>query len=430
MTAVLAISGGAPVRSEPFTAWPVHDERERELLLKVLESGVWSFGGPVEAEFSERFAEFSGAKYALCVANGSVSLEIALRALGVGPGDEVIVPALTWTATAWAAVQVGATPVFADISEEDWCIDPASIAEKITEKTRAVIPVHLYNQTAEMDEILALARRHSLWVVEDCAHAHGSRWGDRGVGTLGDIGSFSFQQTKGMTSGEGGILLTDGDELAERIYGLKNCARAMNPGGRHTFGANYRITEFQAAILLAQLERLPGQLEKKAQNIALFREKLSAIPGVTALAPKAESTRQGLYAVSVSVDPKMFGNVPREAVAMALEAEGIPVEPPYDVVYCASLWKGGADVLRFETGVDPTERLGLNSNCPRAERVAHVTGLTIPHEVFLGPEKDIEDLVAGFEKVQSNASELRTMGLKMRARGAARDVLRKIGARE
>lgn len=115
---------------------------------------------------------------------------------------------------------------------------------------------------------------------------------------------------------------------------------------------------------------------------------------------------------------------------MALEAEGIPVEPPYDVVYCASLWKGGADVLRFETGVDPTERLGLNSNCPRAERVAHVTGLTIPHEVFLGPEKDIEDLVAGFEKVQSNASELRTMGLKMRARGAARDVLRKIGARE
>src|SRR3954468_21016405 len=290
----LALKGGTPVRTKPFTSWPIIGDEERKLLLEVFDSGVWSFGGPKEAEFAKKFAAFTGAKEALCVSNGSVSLEIALRAVGVGPGDEVIVPALTWHATAWAIVQVGATPVFADISEKDWCIDPAQIRAKITPRTRAIIPVHLYAQIAEMDEIMEIAKKHNLFVLEDCAHTHGSRWGDQGVGTLGNIGSFSFQQSKGMTGGEGGILTTNDDELAYRIYGLKNCGRPWKDG-RAGFGGNYRITEFQAAVLLPQLARFEKQLETKNANLKILREKLRKVPGITILEPKAKVTRQGLY---------------------------------------------------------------------------------------------------------------------------------------
>lgn len=427
MPSELAIKGGSPVRTEPFTRWPYHDDRERELLLEVLESGVWSFGGPKEAEFSERFAEFCGASRALCVANGSVSLEIALRALGVGPGDEVIVPALTWTATAWAVVQVGAAPVFADIREEDWCIDPVDIREKITPQTRALIPVHLYNQIAEMDDILALAREHSLWVIEDCAHTHGSRWGDQGIGTLGDVGSFSFQESKGITSGEGGALVTNNEELADRMCGLKNCGRPARPGLSATFGGNYRITDLQAALLLAQLERLPGQLETKSKNIALFRQKMTEAPGISMTPPKDKATRQGLYAVSLNFDPKLFAGIPLDIMVAALQAEGIPVVPPYEVVYSSSLWVNGKSLLKFEEGADADTRLGLRASCPVAEKVSRRTGLTLPHQVFLGTEKDMEDVAAAFRKVQSQASELRTMGIEKKMRAKVRAVLKSAG---
>lgn len=427
MASELAIKGGNPVRTEPFTSWPCHGDRERELLLEVLDSGVWSFGGPKELEFTERFAQFCGASRAMCVSNGSVSLEIALRALGICSGDEVIVPALTWTATAWAAVQIGAVPVFADIREEDWCIDPADIRAKITPRTRAVIPVHLYNQTAEMDDILALAREHSLWVLEDCAHAHGSRWGDRGVGTLGDVGSFSFQQTKGITSGEGGALITNNEELADRMYGLKSCGRPPRPDLPGTFGGNYRITDLQAALLLAQLERLPGQLETKSDNIALFRKKMAGAPGISMTPPKDKATRQGLYSVSINVDPKFFANVPREIIIAALQAEGIPVVPPYDVVYTSALWVNGKGFLAFEEGADIDTRLGLKASCPVAEKVSGRTGLTLPHQLFLGTEEDMDDIAVAFRKVQSQASELRMMGLEKKMRAKARAVLKSVG---
>ena len=429
MASSLAIKGGSPVRTEPFTDWPAHDGRERELLLEVLESGVWSFGGPREHEFAERFAQFCSASRVLCVANGSVTLEIALRALGVGPGDEVIVPALTWTATAWAAVQVGAVPVFADIREADWCIDPADVRAKISARTRAVIPVHLYNQIAEMDDILAIAREHSLWVIEDCAHAHGSRWGDRGIGTLGDVGSFSFQQTKGMTSGEGGALVTNNQELADRIYGLKNCGRPVRPGEPGTFGGNYRITDLQAALLLAQLERLPEQLETKTGNIACFRQKMADVPGVSMTPAKDKATRQGLYAVSINVDPKFFANIPHETLILALQAEGIPVLPPYDVVYASVLWVNGKDTLIFKEGDSAEAQLGLTSSCPVAEKVSRHTGLTLPHQLFLGTENDMEDIAEAFRKVQSQASDLRMMGIEKKMRAKASAVLKSVGLR-
>ncbi|MDB6016446.1 MAG: btrR [Pedosphaera sp.] len=422
----LALKGGTPIRTQPFTSWPIVGDEERKLLLEVFDSGVWSFGGPKEAEFAKKFGAFTGAKESLCVSNGSVSLEIALRALGVGPGDEVIVPALTWHATAWAVVQVGATPVFADISEKDWCIDPAQIRAKITPRTRAIIPVHLYAQIAEMDEILEIAKKNSLFVLEDCAHTHGSRWGDQGVGTLGNIGSFSFQQSKGMTGGEGGILTTNDEELAWKIYGLKNCGRPWRDG-RAGFGGNYRITEFQAAVLLPQLERFEKQLATKTENIRIFREHLEKVTGITALKPKARVTRQGLYGFGLRLDPAAFGNVPQDIIISAIKAEGVPIQAPYNVVYKSGLWTPGAKLVKFEKGANPAERLGLNSDCPIAERISAKEGLVLLHHLFLGTAADMADMANAIAKVQSNASELRFDALEKKVTGAAKSFLRKVG---
>jgi dTDP-4-amino-4,6-dideoxygalactose transaminase len=427
VTPRLAINGGEPLRSRPFPTWPVTTERELELVTNVVASGVWSGNGPMEREFSERFAELCGATRALCVCSGTVALEIALRALGVGPGDEVIVPALTWVATGWAPVQVGATPVFADVSEHDWCLDPDSVYGHITPRTRAIIPVHLYHQIADMDRLLELARDASLFVVEDCAHAVGARWRDRGVGTFGHVGTFSFQQGKGLTAGEGGALVTNDEALAERIHALKDCGRPLSEGQSPGFGGNHRITELQAALLLAGLDRLEDQLATKAANVEALAQELRAVEGIDVLPIKKGVTRQSLYAVGLAYDPSAFGGVPRKPMLRALRAEGIPVDVPYPVVHRSPLWTSGTRFLKWAPGSDPRMRLGLDANCPVAERISGASGLMLFHQVFLGDPSDMSDIAQAFAKVQANTSELRFKSLDQKAREQTREMLRRLG---
>jgi L-glutamine:2-deoxy-scyllo-inosose/3-amino-2,3-dideoxy-scyllo-inosose aminotransferase len=424
MSETLAIKGGTPVRQAPFHPWPVHGEEERSAVLEVVESGRWSFNGPKEEAFSRAFASFCGAREAFCVSNGTVSLDIALQVLDVGPGDEVIVPALTWLATALAVLDVGAKPVFADVRAEDGCIDPAEVRRLITPRTRAVIPVHLYSQVADMDELGALATRHGLKLIEDCAHVVGARWGERGVGTLGSIGSFSFQQSKGMTSGEGGALITDDETLAERIYGAKNCGRPWKPGAPATFGGNNRITELQAAILLAQLGRLESQLRTKAENVERFRRGVADLPGIELLPIKSKVTRLGFYGLLLRYDARRFEGLPRDIVLAALRAEGLPVGASYDVVYRSPLWVGGEKYRRFGRGVSARERLDLDASCPVAERFAAEESVVIPHEVFLGPPADMDDLVEGLHKVRRRAPKLALDGLKSKAKDLVRRAIR------
>src|SRR5262245_41693418 len=211
MTYQLAIRGGTPVRTRPFTAWPIYDQQEARGLQQVLESRNWG-GYPcpndLAREFARRFAEHHGAKYGVAVANGTVSLELALQAAGIGAGDEVIVPAYTWEGTAAAVLFSGAAPIFVDVDSETYCLDVALLETAITERTRAVIPVHLGFRFADMDAILEIAARRGLFVLEDCAHAHGGRWRESGSGSIGHAGSFSFQTSKLMTAGEGGIVIT------------------------------------------------------------------------------------------------------------------------------------------------------------------------------------------------------------------------------
>jgi L-glutamine:2-deoxy-scyllo-inosose/3-amino-2,3-dideoxy-scyllo-inosose aminotransferase len=427
VTARLAINGGEPVRSRPFPTWPVTTERELELITGVVASGVWSGNGPMEREFADRFAQLCGATRAVCVSNGTVALDIALRGLGVGPNDEVIVPALTWIATAWAVVQVGAVPVFADVGERDWCLDPDSVSERITPRTRAIIPVHLYHQIAQMDRLLEIARDASLFVVEDCAHVVGARWRDQGVGTLGQVGTFSFQASKGLTAGEGGALVTNDEALAKRIYALKDCGRPMLESQSPGFGGNYRITELQAALLLAQLERLGAQLATKAANVEALEERLRDIEGIAVLPRKEDVTRTSMYALGLAYDADAFGGLPRKILLRALCAEGIPVDVPYPVVHRSPLWRSGARFIEWEPGSDPGQRLGLDASCPVAESISDASGLILFHQVFLGDQSDMADIAQAFAKIQANSSELRFKSLDQKARDRTREMVRRLG---
>lgn len=425
----LAIRGGAPARTSPFTAWPIHGDAEKKGLIEALESGVWSGIGPKEQQFSKDFAAWQGARHGICVANGSVSLELALRALKIGPGDEVIVPALTWLATAWAPLQTGAKPVFADVRESDWCLDPRSVEKLITPRTKVIIPVHLYNQMAPMDELMTLAAKHSLAVIEDCAHAHGFAWNGQGAGSIGDIGSFSFQGSKTMTAGEGSILLTNDDRLAELLSGLRNCGRPMNQEREATFGSNFRITEFQAAILQGQFSRLPEQLTHKATMLRYFREQMRQIKGIRLTPENPNLSRHGFYAVSMDYLQEEFDGVPRDVFIAAMMAEGIPLSVPYETVYQAYLWKGGVDLIPHAQSDDPAEMLGLRSHCPVSEKISGNTGIKLLHHIFLGGESDVDSIVSAFKKVQANVAQLRMQALKSKTKTKVKSLLKTFRSR-
>ena len=424
MSKTLALQGGDPIRSTPISPWPIFGDAERQGLARALESGTWGFNGPIEGEFAREFAAFQGVKHVHCASNGSVTLELALKALGIGPGDEVIVPALTWIATAWAPLQVGATPVFADIRPGDWCLDPEDVRNKLTDRTRCIIPVHLYSQLAQMDELLEIAREHRLRVIEDCAHTHGSEWQGKAVGGLGDIGSFSFQHTKGMTAGEGGAMTTDDDHLSDELFRLKNCGRSPSPDTPTGFGSNNRITEFQAAVLLGQLSRLPDQIATRSKNIDLLRGQLDQIPGIRVLDAKEEVTRQGMYCLSISYDYRSANGVPRDVFVDALRAEGIPVTAPYEVVYQSELWRPGVEHWRFPTGKDAATELGLHSHCPVAEQVSSEGGIVVAHQALLGGRADTQDIVDAFEKVHRLSDQLRWKALDRKLRSGVKKLLR------
>src|SRR5579863_3609321 len=262
--------------------WPISGERERELLNEVLASDRWGGYHPIVARFEQEFAAFQQCRYGLSAMNGTVTLEMALEALGIGAGDEVIVPAISFISTATAVSRAGATPVFVDIEPDTFNIDPERFREAIGPKTRAVMPVHFGGPMANMDALLALSREHGIPLIEDAAHAHGSEWNGRRAGSLGVFGSFSFQNGKTMTAGEGGILLSNDEALIERAREILDIGRRKGEGWffHYTVGSNYRITAFQSAVLIAQLERLPEQNCRRMRNVGAIREELADVSGL------------------------------------------------------------------------------------------------------------------------------------------------------
>jgi dTDP-4-amino-4,6-dideoxygalactose transaminase len=325
-------------------------------LQQVLESGHWG-GFPVPsryaAEFAEKFAELHGARYALCIANGTIALIAALQAAGIRFGDEVVVPAYTWDGTATAVLFAGGIPIFADVDPDTYCLDVASTERAVTPRTRAIIPVHLAMRFTDMNALSALAQKHNLKIIEDCAHAHGGQFQGRGAGSIGDLGCFSFQESKLMTAGEGGIVLTSSLARFEHLQSQVNCGRASltDEYKQQVLGSNYRMTEWQAAMLLGQLEMLPALAGKRARSAHRLSDALSSMDGVRPLPPQPGITRETNYCYVFQYrNPR----ISRDLFCAALEAEGIPCDGRfYEPVYRSPLF------LRFARNQPPTSRCRL-----------------------------------------------------------------------
>jgi dTDP-4-amino-4,6-dideoxygalactose transaminase len=391
----LALFGGPQALTRELPAWPLFDEADREALLDVMESRVWGGYHEQVGELERRFAAYHGASYGIAMANGTVSLEIALAAVGVRPGDEVIVPPITFVASASAIARVGATPVFVDIDPHTINLDPAAVEAAINERTRALVVVHFAGCPADLDRLTELCERRGLRMIEDCAHAHGAGWRDRRVGSFGDFGSFSFQASKNMTAGEGGILITNDAELAERARSISNQGRRT--GGawyEHvTLGTNARLTGFQAALLLNQLDRLPEQVATRMRSAARLRDGLKEIGGLTPTPETLDEsvTAHGYHLFSMRFDERGFQGAARERVVEALRAEGVPAALGYPhPIYRNELFRQHTHIVH---------------PCPEAEAYCR-TAVWLPHNLLLADEALLDDVLEAIRKVQREAGAL------------------------
>jgi dTDP-4-amino-4,6-dideoxygalactose transaminase len=405
----LAILGGTAVRSEPYPAWPDIDDRDVARVTDVLRGGQlggWPEPGPNAAEFARRFAEYQGAAEGIVMINGTVTMEVALKALGIGWGDEVIVPALTFAATAYAVVAAGAVPVVVDVEPERWTIDSDLVEAAVTNRTRAVIPVHLGQQMCDMDRLAAIAARHDLAIVEDCAHAHGQRWRDRGAGCIGAFGSFSHQSSKVLTAGEGGTLLTSDEALARSAHSLIDCGRAKDAAEvEHTFGANYRLGELHAALLCTQLDRFEEQRAQREESARLFERMAADLPGVHLNPIDPRITRWSFYRYIFAIEPAEFAGATNELVVEALEAEGIPAEIQYPPMSRYELFQPGRS--RLPVCVEHADRLDPSHwSFPVAEDAGERRAIYLDEAIFRAGHRGVEQAVEAIAKVQRGAAGL------------------------
>jgi L-glutamine:2-deoxy-scyllo-inosose/3-amino-2,3-dideoxy-scyllo-inosose aminotransferase len=420
----LALTGGNPSRNieiNPWPVWPIWDKNEENSLLEVLHSGVWSYNGPKEKEFNQAYADFIGVKHALSAVNGTITLQLALEACGIGYGDEVIVPGLTWQATAATIVDVNAIPVLVDVCEDTWCIDPEKVEQAITPKTKAIIPVHLYGSFADMDALLAIAKKHNLRVIEDCAHKHGGEWNGKKAGSIGDVGSFSFQLSKLLTAGEGGGLTTNDSELNLKLDALRNCGRRTAPveaadkgsgvyfdEGNFIQSGNYRLTDFQSALLLEGLKRLPEQNRHREENAAYLNARMADLSGISPMKEDARETRRAYYNITFRYKENEFKSLPVTKFREALTNElGCPVESSYEPLNSSPLYKPQTKPFRHHLNEEYWQRLNPSIyQLPVCEKVFQKESVCFHFSVLMGDKSDIDSIIEAINKIYNHAEEL------------------------
>jgi dTDP-4-amino-4,6-dideoxygalactose transaminase len=381
----LAILGGSPVRAKEFTAWPKFNLDEEKALIKVLHSGKWGGYGAEVQEFEDGLRGMHQIGHAVACSNGTVALEVALRAVGVGCGDEVIVSPFTFIASASSVLLCQGVPVFVDIDPDTLNLTPGAVEAAITPRTKAVVAVHFGGHPAAMDAITAIAAKHGVAVVEDCSHALGARWKGTPVGNFGNVGTFSFQQFKLVTSGEGGAVATNDPAIAERVWAYCNQGRRRGAAWyeHYSLGSNYRLTALQASVLSAQL----------------LRKQLKSFTGIATGSPSMFVDQHPQYLMTLRYDATAFSGISREVFLAAVEAEGIPLRPVYPYpLYRNPLF--GKEALSKSGGpgwesIPDYHGLYLEES----ERVCS-DGLWLEHQLFLGAESDMDDIMTAFKKVQ------------------------------
>jgi dTDP-4-amino-4,6-dideoxygalactose transaminase len=422
----LAIRGGKPVRSNPFPTWPLFGTEEETELLSVFRSGDWwtnACGDVADSnrpsfakttQFARQFAAYHDCEFGIPCTNGSAALEIALKALGIGPGDEVIVPPYTFIATATAPLHVGATPIFCDIDLQTFNLDPEKFSAAISPRTRAVIPVHFAGVAADMESIKSIAEANGIAVLEDAAHAHGGGWNGKKVGSLGAAGTFSFQFSKNMTAGEGGAIVTNDPELAELcesyVWGGRKAGRPWYE--HHRLGWNYRLSEFNAAVLLGQFSRLPEQTSRRMANGVYLASQLGKIPGLKPLRLPPYATTATFHLFVMRFDELEFG-IPRSAFLQALQAEGIPCSSGYAFpLYKNPLFLNHDFYPNKQTGntlgpILPINYAAFADACPAAEAACE-DAVWLEQRMLLASQPDMDDVVRAIEKIWEHRSEMQT----------------------
>jgi dTDP-4-amino-4,6-dideoxygalactose transaminase len=396
----LALHGGEKTISKKFP-WPVFDETEINAVADIIRSGEWgnpNCEGSVEA-FEKEFAAFCGTKYAISCVNGSVALRLALIACGVKPGDEVIVPPYTFIATASIVMETNCVPVFVDIEPDTYNIDPVAVEKAITPRTKAIIPVHFGGQSCNMDALMAIAGKHGLCVIEDACHAHGGEYRGKRLGSIGDAGCFSFQSSKNLTSGEGGMVITNNEKIFLLVDSLRNVGRIK--GGEwyehHNLGCNYRLTQLQAVLLSHQLNRLMEQTRKRNENGIYLNSLLENIEGINPLTRGHGETLHTYHIYIFRYDKSKFNNLSKREFAAMLAAEGVPSFMGYpEPLYKQPVFRN-RNVFCYAI----PESVDYKAvSCPVAERACYEEAVWIMQQAMLGTREDMEKFAEAIVKIQ------------------------------
>ena len=409
---MLAINGGPKVLPEGIqVTWPGVDRKDEEAVLRVLRSGKWWRGGTIEDQaasecgrFERDFAAYQDAPYGLAVNNGTIALELALRAAGVKRGDEVVVPVLSFVVTASAVLPLGAVPVFADCDPDTYQIDPDALEEAICPRTTCICIVHFGGYPADLDRIVSIAEKHSLPLVEDAAHAHGSQWRGKGLGSYGDFGTFSFQQFKSLTCGEGGIVLAKSLEGWQTAYAFHNLGRRESAGfyDFYTMSSNYRMTDLQGALLNSQFAKMKELVPQKVAAAERLGSRLKEIGGLTPLPKDERITRRGYYYYLLHYDPQAFKQLPRERFLEAVRAEGV-----------AQMGHAYGKVIHryplFQDMQVPPKYCKAQyrkAAYPNAERVMAEELVSLHHVALLADNETLDRIAEAVGRVKENVDEL------------------------
>ena len=410
-----AVLGGSPSHSGAWPDWPLWDPAKDEAqILQVLRSGIWSRDKLV-AEFEKKWAEMLGVKRCLATTNGTHALISGLKMLGIGAGDEVITTPYTFIATIDAIILCNAMPVFVDVDQETFQLDPQKIEAKITPRTRAIIPVHILGLPVDMDRIMTIAKKYDLIVLEDACQAHLAEFDSKKTGAIGHAGCFSFQTSKNLPLGEGGALVSDDEDLMDRAFSFHNFGRPYgrmvgDVSGEYVMvGTKCRATEYQAAIGLAQMERLERQTEERNQNAVYLRAQIEDIPGILPYRLYDKVNRATYHLFPFRFKKEYFNNLSRKKFIQALRAEGIPCSSGYTPLNTMPYLKD-ALASRVFKAVYPAEELDYagyleRNRCPENDQLCE-EAVWLPQNVLLGTKTELDDIAAALEKIHNSAGEI------------------------
>jgi dTDP-4-amino-4,6-dideoxygalactose transaminase len=411
-TGKLAMLGGKPLRAKAFPHWPIWDKNnDEEGVVAVLRSGVWS-RAKVVAEFEQKYAHLLGAKRCLATTNGTNALLTALHVLGIGVGDEVLVGPYTFIASIDVILLSGALPIMVDTDPETFQVNPDKMEAKITENTKAILPVHILGIPANMDKVMAIAKKHNLLVVEDACQAWLAEWRGKKCGTIGNLGCFSFQNSKHLTCGEGGAIVGNDEKIMDICHSYHNFGRPhgesmLSLSGYVRLGSKCRMTEFQAAILLAQMKRLEAQTQRRGKNAAYLTSRIKQIPGIIPHKLYDGVTRAAYHIYPFRYDPQRFGGVTRDKFIKALRAEGIPCSSGYGPINKDPFFEHTLNSPNFQKTYSK-KRLDVcrqQNQCPDNEKLCR-EAVWLYQNALLGTKDDMNDIADAIEKIYENRDKL------------------------